>query len=236
MARGMKKTPRSYKSTKKVIAPRGTARARGKWAIRDSGTKLGLSIGFPKTLKFKHKYVEQFLLTDASTIQNYQFSCNGMYDPNITGTGHQPMYFDQLGALYDHYTVIGSKIKYRVVPSGTAIQNPYKIITWINDDTTSTGDATSFSENKFAKTRLCTGGVNPSQIILTNKWSAKKFFGGSVMANDELKGTTSANPAEQSYFQISFRTLDGTSTVSVYVLVEIEYVAIWKELKELASS
>lgn len=199
------------------------------------GTRIGETLGFPKMFKFKHRYTEQVTLTDSGAIVNYQFSCNGMYDPNITGTGHQPMYFDQVSALYDHYTVIGSKIKYTVVPTGTTAQVPYKIITWINDDTTTTGTADSLAENKFAKVRLCQGGLNPDRIILTNNWSAKKFF-SSPMANDELKGTAAANPTEQSYFQISFRSLDGVSTVSVYLFVEVEYIAIWRELKEIASS
>lgn len=198
---------------------------------------MGKIVGFPKKFTFKHKYSEIITLQDTGAgAVNYQFSCNGMFDPNITGTGHQPMYFDQISAIYNHYTVIGSKIRYRIVPAGTAVQNPYKIVTWINDDTTTTGGTDSFSENKFASTRLCTGGVNPSQIVLTKKWSAKKFFGGSVLANDQLKGTAAANPAEQSYFQITFRTLDLASTVSVFVYVEIEYVAVWHELKELSSS
>lgn len=185
--------------------------------------------------KFKHKYVETIDLTDTGGAQNYQYSCNGMYDPNITGVGHQPMYFDQCTALYNHYTVIGSKIKWTVIPAGTTVQEPYRIITWINDDSTTTGNVNALAENKFAKVRLCTGGVNPSKITLTQKWSAKKFF-GNVMANDQLKGDSSTNPAEQSYFQVTFRSMDGVSTVQIWLQVEIEYIAIWRELREIAGS
>lgn len=34
-----------------------------------------------------------------------------MYDPDLTGFGHQPYFFDQLTDIYSHYVVIGSKIK-----------------------------------------------------------------------------------------------------------------------------
>lgn len=210
-------------------------RALAKKMYKRRGTQVGRTLGFPKMLKFQHKYWEQLSLTDSGGYVHHQFSCNGMYDPNTTGVGHQPMYYDQLAALYDHYTVIGSKIKWTIVPQGTSVQAPYKITTWINDDTATTGASASFQENKFAQTRICQGGVNPDRIVLTQKWSAKKFF-GNVLANDELKGGTSANLIEQSHFQISFRSLDGVSTISVYAIAEITYIAIWRELKELGSS
>lgn len=194
---------------------------------------IGRTLGFPKMLKFKHKYATQVNVTDSGALAHYQFRANGLYDPDITGTGHQPSWYDNLTAIYDHYTVIGSFIKYTVVPTGTTIQAPFKIITWINDDTSTTGTADALTENKFSKTRVCPAN-NPSRIVVYNKWSAKSFFGGSILANTELKGTASTDPTEQSVYQLSLRSLDGVSTISVHVLVEITYIAVWKELKEQA--
>lgn len=207
-----------------------------KFRSRNTGTTIGKTLGFPKLMKFKHRYCQLANLTDSGAVGSVAYSCNGMFQPPAAGGGHQPMYFDQVGAIYDHYCVVGSQITWTIVPGGTAVQNPYRIITWINDDTTTIGTVDALSENTFAQVRLCAGGVNPDKIILHQNWSAKKFFGGSVLANDELKGTISANPVEQSWFQIAFRTLDGSSTVSVYVQAEITYTAIWKELKELVIS
>jgi len=199
-------------------------------------TTLGTTFGFPKMLKFKHKYASQIDLSPGASMSHYLFRANGMYDPDYTGTGHQPMYFDQMSALYNHYTVIGSKIKYTVVPAGTTVQVPYKVITWINDDAATVGNIDALAENKFAKQRICGGGINPTKVVVTNTWSAKKFFGGSIMANDQLQGSNGADPTEVSYFQLTIRSIDGVSTVNVHVIVEIEYVAVWKELKELSTS
>lgn len=41
---------------------------------------------------------------------SYTFSLNGLFDPNVTGTGHQPARFDQLMAMYELYCVYGAKI------------------------------------------------------------------------------------------------------------------------------
>ena len=41
----------------------------------------------------------------ASTGSEYAFRLNSLFDPNITATGHQPRYFDQLTNIYQLYRV-----------------------------------------------------------------------------------------------------------------------------------
>jgi hypothetical protein len=57
------------------------------------------------------RYVDNFTLNPGIDIPTtYTVSCNNLYDPNVTGTGHQPMGFDQLMPLYDHYVGIATKL------------------------------------------------------------------------------------------------------------------------------
>jgi len=187
-------------------------------------------------LKFKHKYAEQkSLATQSGADTQYQFSVNGMYDPNITGTGGQPMFFDQIAGIYDHYTVIGSKIKWTVINASTTAVEPYRCVFWINDDTTTSVGFDSLVATTGAQTRFAQGGLNPDRIIVEQYWSARKNF-GNCLANDELKGTAAANPAEQQYFQITLRAVDSVTVIPLWVLVEIEYTAIWRERKEISLS
>lgn len=231
----MPKRVKYGKRTSRKRQRRGTYRKKPSRSI--SRRFLKSSMGFPRMLKFSHKYVEQIDLSSVGATATYQYRANGMFDPNITSTGVQPLYFDQLAAIYDHYVVIGSKIKYTIIPKGTVVQEPYQIVTWVNDDTTTHGtNMASIAAQKGSKLRLCQGGVNPDRIIVTNNWSAKKFFGGSILANNALQGTSSADPTEQSVYQINLRSLDGVSTVSVWIYVEIMYVAVWAELKDIAVS
>lgn len=67
------------------------------------------------------------------------------------------------------------------------------------------------------------------------KWSARKYFGGSVMANVNLQGTSAANPTENSGFTLCAQTVDGT-TDSIGYSIDIEYLAVWTEIKDIASS
>lgn len=197
-----------------------------------------LGKGLPKKIMVTHKYRESVTLsTVAGVIAFYQFSCNGMFDPNTTGTGHQPMYFDQLGALYDHYTVIGSKIIWKVVPYASGANTGMKMAVFINDDTTTTPTTVDMiAEETSGQLRLIPTGSN-NTFTFNQKWSAKKAFGGSVMANDKLSGDTSANPTEQSYYQIALSGIGGqVDNVGVIVEVFIEYIAIWTELRDIAGS
>ena len=113
-------TPKSAVSKKRTSSTLAKSGARRKLSYGPSEKKLQVyrpmrsfnQVGFPKTLKFIHKYCDNVSVSGSAGIPfKYQFSCNGLYDPNITGTGHQPMYFDQVTPIYNQYRVIGAKAR-----------------------------------------------------------------------------------------------------------------------------
>lgn len=197
--------------------------------------RVNLGNGFPKTIKFNHRYVEEiYLSSTVGATASYVFSCNGLYDPNITGAGHQPYYFDQMTTVYNHYCVIGSMITVRVAPKSTA-EGPLSMSLVIDDNSTQTISA----PQQVAEITDSVYDIIPSGCAearsLTLNWSAKKYFGKNPLANTELQGTIAANPAEQSYYVINMHGLEAV-TSSVWCTVTIEYIVIWKELKEVSLS
>lgn len=203
---------------------------------RSNNTNIVMGKGFPKRVCFTHKYSGSFNLTSTSgTMSNVIFRANGMYDPDVTFAGHQPMYFDQLSALYDHFLVIGSKITYTLTPSA-ATSAPSRIVAHVNDDTSIIGTSIDqVAENSLSKVMKILPAVNNSVTKLRLSWSAKKYFGGSVLANTELQGSGTADPTEQSFFILSAQA-DGAATITFACTAEVEYIAIWKELKDIAQS
>jgi len=185
-----------------------------------------------------HKYCDTFALNTlaAGALQAYNFSCNSLFKPDQTNAGHQPMYFDQMAALYDHYTVIGSQIRIRVTKSDTSTTIPITIGCFVNDDSTVTGTITSLMENSNASFFKQISGNGHPYAVLQQKWSAIKTFGGSILGNDNLQGTTSASPAEQSVYTFFMDSSPLATSTSAVLDVEIRYIAVWDELKELASS
>ncbi len=69
----------------------------------------------PMALKFKATllYTDEINLDPgvAGVAAYHSFRANDCFDPDETGVGHQPRGFDQIIPMYEHFTVIGSKMK-----------------------------------------------------------------------------------------------------------------------------
>lgn len=181
-----------------------------------------------------HRYCEQIGLTSASGVPAYyKFSCNGLYDPNVTATGHQPMYFDQFSGLYYHYVVLASRIKILCYTGPTV---PYLVNLFIDDvgGAPAQTDPVGVFENSLAQRPKIATEYLPVELMAS--WDAKKYFGPDPLDNNSLAGTGLGNPVEQSYFTICVKTVDGITSATARVVVEIEYTAIWKELSDVAPS
>lgn len=198
---------------------------------------LNIGTGFPKQVKFTHKYCEFFNNVSTSGVpQAYRFRANGMFDPNHTGTGHQPLFFDQLGAIYDQYTVISSKITVSAVPSASSTV-PQQVGININDDAVGIAAVDINTINEQTESSFKQIAYTPeAPVMLTRYWSALKSFGANPLANSELRGTLSSDPTEQMFFVLYSAAIDGASTVGIWCTVTIEYTAIWNELKDISSS
>lgn len=195
-----------------------------------------MGLGFPKKCRAFLKYVDTFELAGAAgALQTYKFRCNGMFDPDVTSTGHQPMYFDTYMGIYDHFTVISSKITFKFCAKATNLSS-FRVATDVNDDTTQTAATIdAIAEQSSGKVVLVPAGSN-NNYVLVNTWNARKWFGGDPLAADSLAGSASADPTEQSIYDLSIQATDATSTVQAIVNVEILYEAVFDEIKDLAQN
>lgn len=69
--------------------------------------------GQPRTKMVTLRYADQRVITPATfdIPKLHSYSCNNIFDPDVTGAGHQPMGYDQWASLYSRARVIGSRIK-----------------------------------------------------------------------------------------------------------------------------
>jgi len=211
-----KRTSRSV-SQKSVVSFSSRGRDIPKW-------------GFPRRMYIAHKYCETVLLTMTNgSINGLLYRANGMFDPRVATGGHQPMYFDNLSAIYDHYTVVKSKCKFTVVPNA---QNtvPIRVTAYVDDDGALATTLDAASEMAGGSIQIIPAATSTNPLVFYKDWSARTTFGGDPLSNDQLQGTGSADPVEQSTFAIQ-SDVPALASITLSVTVEIVYYAIWDELK-----
>jgi hypothetical protein len=187
-------------------------------------------------------YYEQGLSFSTATpgaTSSYFFSANGMFDPNITGTGHQPMGFDQLMLFYEQYTVVTSKITVTTYQSSAA---PLRAAVALTPDTTAITDPIRIMENGLIKSTVI-GRADVNTVVKSMNLSCNvaKYMGRTMnlreLVNDvTLSGTAAANPTEQVYFTLYAWDPFLGAVAGMYFDAVLEYDAIFWEPRKLTVS
>jgi hypothetical protein len=197
---------------------------------------------FGKQFYTKLRYNEAHTFGAGSTANfasNYKYCLNSLYDPNVSGVGHQPMGFDNLMSIYEKYTVVGAKITVcfigdTTVPSVCGLR-------LVDGNETAVADKKRAIENGDSSWRYMTtanGGNN--KIVLSRSVNCKKFFGQKAIVGDDKYTLSSAQAptdddkiiAEIWVAPISASDVHGRTLVDV----TIEYTAVFTEPKELTLS
>lgn len=160
---------------------------------------------------------------------NYVFSANGLFDPNITGVGHQPRGWDQLVALYDHAIVTSAKITIWAANSQSDAQ---QIIVRVKDGTTVTTSDDDIFEDRFIKTNSVSSlGMGPKDDYIVMTVDPIKFL-GRAFGDSELKNSVVSNPTESCYFHVSALPYAAVDSGAIYCRARIEYTCTFIEPKQ----
>lgn len=178
-----------------------------------------------------HKYVRldyaqafSSSVTSAAAVSQVM-NLNSIFDPDRTGSGHQPYGHDALAALYNRYRVL--KAHYRVT-FGTSTGTYHFTVAPINGVQTNATDQASFqliAESPRAVSGMQGGGGAPS-VIITRKISLSALTGVTqveYLADDRFEAVQGASPAELLTLNISFYN-PTASTLTVYAFIEIQFL------------
>lgn len=173
-------------------------------------------------------------------IDTHYFRTNDVYDPDATGTGHQPIGFDQAMLFWEQFCVFSAKI------SVTFFSNTTEVVRagiFLNPDTTNPTIGQAM-ESGYVKTVMLTGssiGGTPNfhQIKSINMVCDNvKFFQSKnkehYFDRDVFSGTVAASPAEMAYFGL-FAFGAGVN-YEVYADIMISYDVRFWEPRKLAQS
>jgi hypothetical protein len=192
---------------------------------RDVGPTSGGFLG--QTFDTELSYADYFSMnpTPGGPV-SYLFVCNGLFDPNFTGTGHQPYGFDQLMANYAHYQVLSSTIEVVLFPKAllvgaqttTTTLDPQILGSFMSIAVRDTSEVMTglltanhaILERPNVKTVFVNSNSTPTKIRAS--YSVPMFYGKSKHGTeDSLSGTATSNPSERSFYHVIFGPPDGST-------------------------
>lgn len=182
----------------------------------------------PDQFVTKLRYFTNFTLTPTGgTVASRAFSANGLWDPDVSGIGHQPRGFDQLMSIYRHYNVTKCEMK----ASYDHDSSSSFYIAGIHEDTVS-GLFTD-PEDVMEKSKM----TYFASVRDTTKASTKytcyphRRLGlnnpGNVQSTQQ--GSNIANPIDQIYLK-PFVFYPGSVGSAILVAVQIDYTAVFSEI------
>lgn len=196
--------------------------------------------GVPPKLKSTLKYVTTITLNpSAGGCAGHTFRINSLQDPDYTGTGHQPMGYDQIMALYDRYTVKACRIKVTQVPASVSTTIPGMFGVILNEDTSLGAGKSLYSilEQRNVSPTEVTGTVTSLTHPIKYQCNSAQYFGksGDITGDADMSARATVSPARAAFFTV-FYGQDSAIAGQKDFLIELEYDAEFTEPKELVTS
>jgi hypothetical protein len=199
----------------------------------------------PSKMRRILRYNTQLTLTAPSTatITNYQFRLNSLYDPDLTSTGHQPMGYDQLTALYNQWVVTRCRVMVNGImlsdPAYTAGSAGILAMYGVANDSSVPTTPSQLIENHQPSYSTVSGFQNYAR--LSRVFDLPRMFGltqTQYTADDTFYGQISANPSKNAYLNLAYFTLGLPNCLSATFRVDvtIEFEAYFKQAFTLTSS
>lgn len=193
---------------------------------------------FPSTITKTLRYSTSVALGAAvGAPSTWVFRLNDLFDPDATGTGHQPMGFDQLMTWYNHFVVISARIKVTFrnnAASGVTVAirvdgsaTPLTTIDRIIEDGGLTMDTLEF--------KGVSGSIRTLDVA-ANVCRLQAVSRSALTSDPNLRGDAATSPVELSYFHLVCWDSTGSSTTNVVADVILEQVAQFMEPRDMVES
>lgn len=228
---------------KRAYRKRGRGRRVGR-RYKRGGRRAGkamVSRTSPFTSKFytKVRYVTtKTLNATLVTANNTLFVCNGLFDPDYTGTGHQPLGFDQIMGIYTNYYVYKSTCTVDYISGDNTVTNCGQIAgLTVSDNTAPVTTLDTVAEQPYTTYKSMSTGYGSRAVVRCNRtWRWKQFNAGQYN-NEDNQGTNSTNPTAAQYFNIWVQTPGGNlDPNAVQCLVTLTYYVCFTEPRSLSQS
>jgi len=183
--------------------------------------------GMPPSIVNKFRYCDLVGISNAAAYAQYTFRGNSLFDPDYTGTGHQPRYYDQFSAFYSRYKVTHCSLKLSVSNYSTTSACIVTVIPH-SDILTLTNYYDAAEQPLVKRTEQVPISTRQgSRSSVTHSVSTRKVLGlsNAQLAGEDYSASTGATPLSVWYWNIGVFNPQG-GNVNVIVDVELEYTAL----------
>jgi hypothetical protein len=173
-------------------------------------------------------YSEQFGMayTGLGNMASYQFRVNSIFDPNYTGTGHQPLGHDQWATFYNRYRV--RKMTYRITFTNFSGSEESEVALEMRPNSTIGTSYDTVREGPLCvyKSILGIAGSNNAIRETTGVCDIAKIRGidpRRVLLESDFQAVFGNNPPIECFLNIAMQNQDVGTAVTIRVRVDLTY-------------
>jgi len=228
----MPRTQRKKKKMKKIPKV-------GEMSTRDMTRPIGFP--FAGTARVHLRYVDVVpLVSTVGAMAKFSYYTNGLYDPQVSVGGHQPMGWDQGIAYYNNAVVLKSKINVTFDWATTAATGLVPAIVGLEIHATGTSpvytDWTSYAEAGYATKIL--------PVIGVKGVNCKEFFNHQEYFREDPRGSlgetanfVTGNPVRLATYVLFVQSIDkATTSGTLFARVTIDYDVEFSSPKQITAS
>jgi len=189
---------------------------------------------FPPNIRRKFKYCSRHTLyTDASTGGfggEQRYSLNSLYDPDVSGGGHQPYGFDQVFALYNKYRV--DKVTFRITfttPGSNADLLCAAVLTPVSSGSSLSAKSIEYPLEwpNIQHGHLSSAGSRVCYLTGTaDLWTIVGVTQQKYVTDDTFASLSSTSPTQAVYMNLAVGSYSGATSEACSMLVELEFDAV----------
>jgi len=199
----------------------------------------------PQEMNATLKYVDVLSGTASGINFLANYSLNSLFDPEITGTGHQPLGFDQYSTLYQQYRVNAAKIKVTAIAGqvgGTGNDDfILAVLPNFSQYTTSLASETLLEQDNVAW-EWCPCSVDVNHTGSANKSvefysKMSNYFGlPTIIPENNFVAGTGSNPSSNAWAAVQLNPQPSGGEIDYSLIVEITYYATFLRPINLSAS